>query len=116
MPVQSNNSHLHPLDTHAHCLSLDNHNHPPSRYKDYLEDNLFLLNRELSKPLLQVRRLCLEIQTIPMYKVTPETETLERHCQAQATQRDRTHKELTRYLLPGAPFPLQPTAVGWLGG
>eukprot|EP00906_Rhabdomonas_costata_P002873 RCo004476 len=68
-----------------------------NKYKDYLEDNLFILNRELCRPLLQVRRLCLEIQTIPMYKVTgPETETLERYCQAQGTQRDRTHKELLR--------------------
>ena len=44
----------------------------------------------------QVRKLCLDIQGLNMYKQDLPTGTLERYCHLQQVQRDKAWKELSK--------------------
>jgi dynein heavy chain len=66
------------------------------KYKDFLEDNLYILDSNLCPRLLQVRKLCLDVREVPMYRSKHQTETLEKYVQIQSNQRDKSLRELKR--------------------
>ena len=48
-----------------------------SQYKDFLEENLFILHPDLSPPQLEVRRVCQELQGFELYPPAVETRSLD---------------------------------------
>jgi len=67
-------------------------------YKSHLNDNLFLLHPDLSKPLRLVRSHCLSFQTETMYEMTDVCRTLQQYSDAHEKQQDRTRKMLDHEL------------------
>eukprot|EP01064_Diplonema_japonicum_P034413 TRINITY_DN7114_c0_g1_i1.p1 TRINITY_DN7114_c0_g1~~TRINITY_DN7114_c0_g1_i1.p1 ORF type:complete len:4107 (+),score=1152.60 TRINITY_DN7114_c0_g1_i1:350-12322(+) len=65
-----------------------------SSCKQHLEENLFLLNKDLSQPLVEIRRTCLDIQTIDMYEKLRETKTLKEYTERQAKSRQGAEVQL----------------------
>jgi len=64
------------------------------KYKDYLEDHLYVLDKNLSPRLIEIRRLALEAREITMYRDQHPTETLERYVTIQQQHRDKAEKKL----------------------
>eukprot|EP00667_Euglena_gracilis_P000018 EG_transcript_18 len=67
-----------------------------SRNRQQLEEHLFLLSPVLSAPLLKVRKSCLEIAELPMYRILGDTCTLDVYVQAQQKQMDKAWRDVRK--------------------
>ena len=65
-----------------------------SSFKTFLEDNLFILNPDLSPSQLQVRKICQELLQLQLYAPVQETKTLESYGELQSRNRDIQAKRL----------------------
>ena len=64
--------------------------------KQHLEENLFLLNKDLSQPLIDIRTTCLGIQDLIMYEKTSETRSLKEHVDKLALGREVAASSIER--------------------
>eukprot|EP00755_Sulcionema_specki_P020771 Sspe_Gene.12750::Locus_4355_Transcript_2_2_Confidence_0.222_Length_4895::g.12750::m.12750/K10408/DNAH; dynein heavy chain, axonemal len=65
-----------------------------TKYKEYLEENLFILNTDLCPPLLHVRSICQDLLHLAMYAAFQETRTLEQYQEIQTRNREVTARRL----------------------
>eukprot|EP01060_Flectonema_neradi_P004124 TRINITY_DN12705_c0_g1_i2.p1 TRINITY_DN12705_c0_g1~~TRINITY_DN12705_c0_g1_i2.p1 ORF type:complete len:4231 (+),score=761.72 TRINITY_DN12705_c0_g1_i2:111-12803(+) len=63
-------------------------------FKSFLEDNLFILNPDLSPPQLQVRKICQELLQLQLYAPVQETKSLEMYGELQTRNREVQAKRL----------------------
>eukprot|EP01064_Diplonema_japonicum_P033482 TRINITY_DN6608_c3_g1_i1.p1 TRINITY_DN6608_c3_g1~~TRINITY_DN6608_c3_g1_i1.p1 ORF type:complete len:4220 (+),score=898.37 TRINITY_DN6608_c3_g1_i1:135-12794(+) len=63
-------------------------------YKSYLDQNLFILNPDLSVSLLKVRKICQELQQLDLFAPIAETRSLEAFGEAQQRNRETQARHL----------------------
>ena len=69
------------------------------QYKEFLEENLFILNTDLSPPQLEVRRICQELQSFELFSLVAETKTLDQFGELQNVNRELQARRLDEKIM-----------------